>query len=95
MAMDVSILKRIQDKLQRLLKEQQQLQAENDRMRQALEAAQAQLEKQQQDLESWKQKAEISQYTSGGMDEAEKKQFEKRINAYLKEIDRCITLLSE
>lgn len=95
MSMDASILKRIQDKLQQLLKEQQLLQAENDRMRQSLEAAQAQLEKQQKDLESWKQKAEISQYTSGGMDEAEKKQFEKRINAYLKEIDRCITLLSE
>jgi hypothetical protein len=29
------------------------------------------------------------------MDEQEKKQFEKRINAYLREIDRCIALLSE
>ncbi|MCR6719119.1 MAG: hypothetical protein NVV59_02280 [Chitinophagaceae bacterium] len=55
--MDASILKRIQDKLQQLLKEQQLLQAENDRMRQSLEAAQAQLEKQQKDLESWKQKS--------------------------------------
>jgi len=95
MAMDVSILKRIQDKLQRLLKERQQLQAENERLRQSLQATQKQLEKQQEDLESWKQKAEISQYTTGGMNEAEKKQFEKRINAYLREIDRCIALLSE
>ena len=29
------------------------------------------------------------------MDEDEKKQFEKRINTYLKEIDRCITMLSQ
>ncbi len=27
------------------------------------------------------------------MDEAEKKQFEKRINSYLKEIDKCIAAL--
>jgi len=29
------------------------------------------------------------------MSEADKKEFEKKINAYLKEIDRCIALLSE
>ena len=27
------------------------------------------------------------------MDELEKKQFEKRINGYIKEIDRCIAML--
>ena len=29
------------------------------------------------------------------MSEADKKEFEKRINSYLKEIDRCIAMLSQ
>lgn len=95
MAVEITILNRIQDKLQRLLKEHQQLQAENERLRNSLQTAQSELQKQQADMESWRQKAEISQYVSGGMSDAEKKQFEKRINAYVKEIDRCIALLSE
>ncbi len=95
MAEDLSILKRIQEKLQRLIKEQQLVQAENDRLKQSLQAAQLQLENQKTELETWKQKAQVSQYVSGGMNDMEKKQFEKQINAYLKEIDRCIALLSE
>jgi hypothetical protein len=38
---------------------------------------------------------EILKYNNGEMDEAEKKQFEKRLNSYLKEIERCITMLSQ
>jgi hypothetical protein len=38
---------------------------------------------------------EILKYTNGAeMDQEEKKQFEKRINGYVKEIDRCIAMLS-
>lgn len=93
--MDVSIVTRIQNKLQRLLKEQQQLQHENLQLREALSSTKEKLEQQKEELENWKLKAEISLYAGGGMDDAEKKQFEKRINTYLKEIDRCIALLSE
>jgi predicted nucleic acid-binding Zn-ribbon protein len=92
---DLTIIKRVHDKLQRLLKEQQHLRQENERLRQSLQETRGRLEQQQAELESWKQKAEINQYATGGMDEQEKKQFEKRINAYLREIDRCIALLSE
>lgn len=95
MEQDLAIIKRVHDKLQRLLKEQQHLRQENERLRQSLQETRGRLEQQQAELESWKQKAEITQYASGGMDEQEKKQFEKRINAYLREIDRCIALLSE
>ena len=95
MSFDTTILHRIQEKLQKLLKEQQQLRQENERLRQTLQSAQQKLELQQQDLEQWKQKASIAQYAGGGMSEEEKKLFEKKINAYLKEIDRCIALLSE
>ncbi|MFN4314436.1 MAG: hypothetical protein ACK4E0_09100 [Chitinophagaceae bacterium] len=95
MSFDTTILKRIQDKLQKLLKDQQLLKQENDRLKQTLKQAQEKLEQQQQEMENWKEKAAIAQYASGAMDDKEKKQFEKRINAYLREIDRCIALLSE
>ena len=95
MEQDLAIIKRVHDKLQRLLKEQQQLRQENERLRQSLQETRSRLEQQQVELESWKQKAEISRYASGAMDDQEKKQFEKRINTYLREIDRCIALLSE
>ena len=42
-----------------------------------------------------KQQVEILKYNTGEMDEEGKKQFEKRLTGYLKEIDRCITLLGE
>ena len=95
MEQDLSIIKRVHDKLQRLLKEQQQLRQESERLRLSLQETRSRLEQQQQELEIWRQKAEIAQYASGGMGEEDKKQFEKRINAYLREIDRCIALLSE
>ena len=95
MEQNLAIIKRVHDKLQRLLKEQQQLRQENERLRQSLQETRSRLEQQQVELESWKQKAEISRYASGAMDEQEKKQFEKPINTYLREIDRCIALLSE
>ena len=42
-----------------------------------------------------KQQLEILKYNSGDMHDADKKQFEKRINGYIKEIDRCIAILSQ
>ena len=47
-----------------------------------------------EDSETLKQQVEILKYSNGEMGEEDKKQFEKRINTYVKEIDRCITMLS-
>jgi hypothetical protein len=38
---------------------------------------------------------EVLKITSGNWEENDKKEFEKRINHYLREIDKCINLLSE
>ena len=41
------------------------------------------------------QKVNILKAASGQMTEADQKEFEKRINQYIKEIDKCIGLLSD
>ena len=88
-------LKRIQDKLQQLLKNYSALQKENDRLKHELEKDHKEAKEQQKKIEELKQQADILRLNAGEMSDIDKKEFEKRINSYLREIDRCIVLLSE
>jgi septal ring factor EnvC (AmiA/AmiB activator) len=88
-------LKRIQDKLQQLLKQYAVLQKENSRMKELLQRDTKNSLVNQQHIDDLKQQVEVLKITSGNWEESDKKEFEKRINSYIKEIDRCITLLSE
>ncbi len=88
-------LKRIQEKVQQLLKKHTALQKENQQLRTQLEASQTQAIQHLKNVETLKQQVEILKASSGQMSEADKKQFEKRINSYLKEIDRCIAMLGD
>jgi len=45
--------------------------------------------------QKWQQQIEILKFSQEQMSETEKKAFEKRLNQYVKEIDRCISLLKE
>jgi len=75
-------LKRIQTKLQQLLKKHAILQKENGWLR-------------QETLDNLKQQIDVLKYSGGEMSETDKKEFEKKINSYVKEIDRCIVMLSQ
>jgi len=88
-------LKRIQDKLQQVLKEYAALQKENLRLKEELDKNRTQSFAHQQNIEDLKQQVDVLKITSGDWDPHDKKEFEKRINSYIKEIDRCIALLSE
>ncbi len=88
-------LKRIQDKLQQLLKVHAGLQKENLQLKEELSIAKSDLLKYGEMTENLKQQLDIQKFSNADMNEAEKKEFEKRINVYVKEIDRCITMLSE
>jgi uncharacterized small protein (DUF1192 family) len=88
-------LKRIQDKLQQLLKQHAVLRKENMQLKEQLETAKGQASLQMKNVEELKQQVGILKLSAGEMNEADKKEFEKRINSYQKEIDRCITLLGE
>ena len=88
-------LKRIQDKLQQLVKQHAAVQKENSKLKEELESAQQKISAQQKSTDELKQQVSILKVSAGDMSEADKKEFEKRINGYLKEIDRCIALLGE
>jgi chromosome segregation ATPase len=88
-------IKRIQEKLERLLKQYNELQRENNHLRKELEKSSGQAALQQQTIDTLKQQAEVLKISAGNWDENDKKEFEKRINHYIKEIDKCIALLSD
>jgi chromosome segregation ATPase len=86
-------LKRIQEKLQHLLKQHDTLQKENKWLKSELTNTKKQEAQYNENIYRLKQQVEVLKLSSGEMNEAEKKQFEKRINSYLKEIDKCIAAL--
>ena len=86
-------LKRIQEKLQHLLKQHDILQKENKWLKSELTNSKKQESQFNENIDRLKQQVEVLKLSSGEMNEAEKKQFEKRINSYLKEIDKCIAAL--
>ncbi|HZG25108.1 MAG TPA: hypothetical protein VEZ17_11035 [Chitinophagaceae bacterium] len=88
-------IKRINDKLQLLLKDYSNLQKENEKLKGELNAVkQVQNEKDDQ-LQLFALRIEVLKASKGSMTEDEKKAFEKKINQYLREIDKCIALLNE
>ena len=88
-------LKRIQDKVQQLLKQYASLQKENRKLADELTKAREKIAGQQKNTDELKQQVSILKVSAGDMSEADKKEFEKRLNVYLKEIDKCIAMLSE
>jgi chromosome segregation ATPase len=88
-------LKQIQDKLQQLLKQYVAMQKENDKLKEDLEIVKEKTFAQQKNIDELKQQAGILKINAAEMSEADKKEFEKRITVYVKEIDRCIAMLSK
>jgi len=86
---------RINDKLQRLLRRYQQLLKDNDRQSRLIKELQETKDKNTETITALQQQAEILKVSTGQMSTADKKSFEKHINQYIKEIDKCIGLLSE
>ena len=88
-------IKRINTKLQQLLKQHQQLQKENEQLKTAITAHKIREEKDLLLITQLEQQAGILKSAAGKMNDADKKSFEKHINQYIREIDKCIGLLSE
>lgn len=88
-------LKRIQDKLHALVKQYQLLQNQNEQLKHQLKESIANQENQAVKIEQLEEKLAILKIAAGQLNELDKKELEKRLNRYLKEIDRCITTLGE
>jgi hypothetical protein len=88
-------LKRIQEKMQILLRNYQLTQKENERLKVELENVNRQLAGFQENVDSLKQQVTVLKLNAGEMSDPDKKEFEKKLNIYIREIDRCIAMLGE
>ncbi len=85
----------INDKLQLLLKALNRLQKENERLKSNLEQTKQKESAAKQSIEELQQQSSILKLASGEMSDKDKKNFEKKINQYIKEVDKCISFLSQ
>jgi hypothetical protein len=88
-------LKRVHEKIQLLLRQHQILQKENERLKEDLKKMQARGEAIARDAERFRHQAEVFKLSGRGLEEPDKKMLEKRLNQYVREIDKCIALLQE
>ena len=87
-------IKNIQDKLQQLLRQQVLLQKENQKLKKELEKAMLDNGEKEQSLQAIRQQVDVIKMGSGNLNDAEKIALSKRIDGYLKEIDKCLALLN-
>lgn len=95
MSVLVENIKRINSKLQQLLKQYQLLQKENQHLKGVIHELKTKQEIDMQRLSQLEQQVGILKSSAGKMNETDRKLYEKQINQYIREIDKCIGLLSE
>ncbi|MEO6963109.1 MAG: hypothetical protein ABIY90_14125 [Puia sp.] len=88
-------LKRVYEKFQQLVKLHQGLQKENEKLKADFKNMSMRCDALSQEADKFRQQTEILKLSGSDMDEKEKKDLEKRLNQYVREIDRCIALLNE
>lgn len=84
----------LDNKLQLLLKEYHIVQKENKRLAKENLQLKQQYEQSKSDVQMLQQKTEALKLTSTGLNEDLKKDLDKRISGYLREIDKCLKLLN-
>ncbi|MDQ6756447.1 MAG: hypothetical protein M3004_05885 [Bacteroidota bacterium] len=88
-------IKTVNEKLQQLLKKYTTLKKENENLKAELSNFKETEVDYKYSLHELGQKVNILQAASGQMTEKDQREFEKRINQYIKEIDKCIGMLSD
>jgi len=88
-------VRRIHDKLQQVLKQRESLLKENSRLKEELEQLRQSETHRSERVDQLRQQVEILKAKKGEMPLEEKAVLEKRLSQYIREIDRCITLLGD
>ena len=83
------------EKLQQLLRQYNRLEKENERLRQDIEDSKKKEVLTQGKVEELRQQVSILKLAAGEMSDKDKKTFERKLNQYIKEIDKTITYLSK
>lgn len=91
----VQHINQLNNKLQQLLKQYELLKKDNGKYRQQLEALQQEQLQQKERMEELLQQNLLLKASVTNMDGADKKAMEQKISHYIKNIDKCISLLSK
>ena len=92
--MDGSNILLIEEKVLQLIKQYKQIQKENLQLLKESRSTKAQLESVTTEKNRLLQQVDAMKINGSTMEESSKKDLEKRINIYLKEIDHCLALLN-
>ncbi len=84
----------INQRLQQLHKKYASLQKENATLNQQLEACKASEKNAIEKVNTLELQANILKASAGKMNEKEKQNFDRRINQYIKDLDKCIGMLN-
>lgn len=87
-------LKNIQEKLQYLLKSYHSVQKENVQLKKELEDTKVIVEEKSAKLNELQQKVDVLKVGINSWSEEDKIALGKRIDTYLKDIDKCLSLLN-
>ncbi len=85
----------INDKLQQLLKQLSRYKKENEQLRSELENQNKETASSENKVAELQQQIAILKLAAGDMNDKDKKDFERKINQYIKEIDKCISYLGQ
>jgi uncharacterized coiled-coil DUF342 family protein len=85
----------LNEKVQQLLKQYSRLQKENDRLKEELQHSRNKETEVLGRVDELQQQISILKLASGELSERDRKEFDKKINGYIREIDKCISFLSQ
>jgi predicted nuclease with TOPRIM domain len=88
-------LKRVQDKLQQLIRLHQDLQKENEKLKGEFKKMTLRCDELSKEAERSGRQVDALKLSGSGLNEKGKKDLEKRLNQYVRDIDRCLALLNE
>jgi len=88
-------IKQVQEKLQQLLKRHGLMQKENESLQKKVDALQKEKINLETQVEQLKQQYLIVKASAAPLSGKEKKEMEQKINQYLQNIDKCISILGK
>jgi chromosome segregation ATPase len=88
-------ISQVNSKLQTLLKRYSVLQKQTVQQQEQIEMLKSQLEGNEQKIKALEEQQYILKAAAGSLNATDKKAFEQTIAKYIREIDKCIALLSE
>jgi chromosome segregation ATPase len=85
----------LNQKMQQLVKKYQQLEKENYKLKEELVIIKKQVDEKKQGYEIMEMQNAMLKASQQQLDDKEKKELEKKLNHFIKEIDRCIEILTQ